>query len=198
MTRPAPARRRLVPPTLRDEPRDSACALFRSRRTRDRSDISHPSYERRQRRPGAPMPPWPSTIRGQGRSLALCSVAVARAACATRRSSSPPELGPNRRTFTHTQRKTVATLDSPLQVACALALNTKAEDEKRQRWHQGARSGAYQAGWRGELAGGGAPEVRAGPRRSAPCRPRTAAVVAADGAAGVPCAFASWVRLARS
>ena len=67
---------------------------------------------------------------------------------------------------THTQRKTVATLDSPLQVACALALNTKAEDAKRQRWHQGARSGAYQAGWRGELAGGGAPEVRAGPRLS--------------------------------
>ena len=32
--------------------------------------------------------------------------------------------------------------------------------------HQGARSGAYQAGWRGELAGGGAPEVRAGPRLS--------------------------------
>ena len=60
----------------------------------------------------------------------------------------------------------VATLDSPLQVACALALNTKAEDAKRQRWHQGARSGAYQAGWRGELAGGGAPEVRAGPRLS--------------------------------
>ena len=60
----------------------------------------------------------------------------------------------------------VTTLDSPLQVACALALNTKAEDAKRQRWHQGARSGAYQAGWRGELAGGGAPEVRAGPRLS--------------------------------
>ena len=60
----------------------------------------------------------------------------------------------------------IATLESPLQVACALALNTKAEDAKRQRWHQGARSGAYQAGWRGELAGGGAPEVRAGPRLS--------------------------------
>ena len=139
----------------------------RSTRTRDRSDISHPSYERRQRRPGAPMPPWPSTIRGQGRSLALCSVAVARAACATRRSSSPPGLGTNRRTcHSHAEKDPVATLDSPLQVACALALNTKAEDAKRQRWHQGARSGTYQAGWRGELAGGGAPEVRAGPRLS--------------------------------
>ena len=113
------------------------------------------------------MPPWPSTIRGQGRSLALCSVAVARAACATRRSSSPPGLGTNRRTcHSHAEKDPVATLDSPLQVACALALNTKAEDAKRQRWHQGARSGAYQAGWRGELAGGGAPEVRAGPRLS--------------------------------
>ena len=111
----------------------------------------------------------------------------------------PPGLGTNRRTcHPHADNTPVATLDSPLQVACTLALNTKAEDAKRQRWHQGARSGAYQAGWRGELAGGGAPEVRAGPRRSAPCRPRTAAVVAADGAAGVPCAFASWVRLARS
>ena len=105
--------------------------------------------------------------RGQGRSLALCSVAVAKAARATRRSSSPPGLGTNRRTcHSHAEKDPVATLDSPLQVACALALNTKAEDAKRQRWHQGARSGAYQAGWRGELAGGGAPEVRAGPRLS--------------------------------
>ena len=79
----------------------------------------------------------------------------------------PPGLGTNRRTcHPHADNTPVATLDSPLQVACALALNTKAEDAKRQRWHQGARSGAYQAGWRGELAGGGAPEVRAGPRLS--------------------------------
>ena len=166
MTRPAPARRRLVPPTLRDEPRDSVCAEIAVRRTRDRSDISHSSSDCRQRRPDAPNLPGRRQFKVADDLWLFRSVAVAKAARATRRSSSPPELGPNRRTCHHTQRKTVATLDSPLQVACALALNTKAEDAKRQRWHQGARSGAYQAGWRGELAGGGAPEVRAGPRLS--------------------------------
>ena len=167
MTRPASARRRLVPPTLRDEPRDSACALFRSRRTRDRSDISHSSYERRQRRPDAPNLPGRRQFKVADDLWLFRSVAVAKAARATRRSSSPPGLGTNRRTcHPHAEKDRVATLDSPLQVPCTLALNTKAEDAKRQRWHQGARSGAYQAGWRGELAGGGAPEVRAGPRLS--------------------------------
>ena len=92
MTRPAPARRRLVPPTLRDEPRDSACALFRSRRTRDRSDISHSSYERRQRRPDAPWPPGRRQFEVADDLWLFRSVAVAKAARATRRSSPPPEL----------------------------------------------------------------------------------------------------------
>ena len=98
--------------------------------------------------------------RGQGRSLALCSVAVARAACATRRSSSPPGLGTNRRTcHSHAEKDPVATLDSPLQVACALALNTKAEDAKRQRWAPrravGYVSGrvAGRVGWRRRSGG---------------------------------------------
>ena len=201
MTRQPPARRRLVPPTLRDEPRDSACALFRSRRTRDRSDISHSSYERRQRRPDAPNLPGRRQFKVADDLWLFRSVAVAKAARATRRSSSPPELGPNRRTcHPHAEKDPVATLDSPLQVPCTLALNTKAED---------ARSASAGTKARGRVRirpGGGARwlvavllrYVQARACRSAPCRPRTAAVVAADGAAGVPCAFASWVRLARS
>ena len=100
---------------------------------------------------------------------------------------------------THTQRKTVATLDSPLQVACALALNTKAEDAKRQRWAPRAQSGAYQAGWRGVVAGGGAPEVCAGPRLSLCSVPAAYSRRRGRGwGRWGPRAFASWVRLARS
>ena len=167
MTRPASARRRLVPPTLRDELRDSVCAQIAA----GGRGIG-PAYPTR-RFSAARAAPTRRGLPGR-RQFKVAddlwlfrSVAVAKAARATRRSSSPPELGPNRRTcHPHADNTPVATLDSPLQVACALALNTKAEDAKRQRWHQGARSGAYQAGWRGELAGGGAPEVRAGPRLS--------------------------------
>ena len=145
------------------------------------------------------MPPWPSTIEVKDDLWLFAPSQSLRRLVRQGEVAHPQNSQRTAAHVTHTQRKTVATLDSPLQVACALALNTKAEDAKRQRWHQGARSGAYQAGWRGELAGGGAPEVRAGPRLSlCSVPPRTAAVVAADGAAGVPCAFALWVRLARS
>ena len=189
MTRQPPARRRLVPPTLRDEPRDSACALFRSRRTRDRSDISHSSYERRQRRPDAPWPPWPSTIRCRTRSLALRSVAVARAARATSRSRPPPAgLSTNRRTChphadntpsppsTRPCRSRALSRSTPRPRTRSASAGTKARGRVRIR-----RGGG--ASW---LAAALRRYVQARVCRSAPCRPRTAAVVAADGAAGVP------------
>ena len=199
MTRPAPARRRLVPPTLRDEPRDSACALFRSRRTRDRSDISHSSYERRQRRPDAPNLPGRRQFKVADDLWLFRSVAVAKAARATRRSSPPPELGTNRRTcHPHADN----TPSPPLNRPCRSRALSRSTPRPRTR---SASAGTKARGRVRIRRGGGASWLAAALRRyvqarvcSAPCRPRTAAVVAADGAAGVPCAFASWVRLARS
>ena len=171
----------------------------RCRRMRNRSDISHSSYERRQRRPGAPMPPRASTFRGQGRSLALCSVAVAKAARATRRSSSPPGLGTNRRTcHPHAEKDR-----RHPRLAPAGRVHSRAQHQGR-----GREAPALGTKARGRVRirrGGGASWLAAALRRyvqarvcrSAPCRPRTAAVVAADGGAGVR-AFASWVWLARS
>ena len=200
MTRPAPARRRLVPPTLRDEPRDSACALFRSRRTRDRSDISHSSYERRQRRPDAPNLPGRRQFKVADDLWLFRSVAVAKAARATRRSSPPPELATTPPHMSPTRRERPS---PPSTRPCRSRAHSRSTPRPRTR---SASAGTKARGRVRIRRGGGASWLAAALRRyvqarvcrSAPCRPRTAAVVAADGAAGVPCAFASWVRLARS
>ena len=93
-----PARRRLVPPTRRDELRDSVCAQIAA----GGRGIG-PAYPTRRLSAGSAAP----TRRGlPGRrqfevadDLSLFrSVAVAKAARATRRSSPPPGLGTNRRT----------------------------------------------------------------------------------------------------
>ena len=73
---------------------------------------------------------------------------------------------------THTQqRKTVATLDSPLQVACTLALNTKAEDAKRQRWAPRRAVGC--------VSGGVAGRVGWRRRSGGTCRPASVALLRA-------------------
>ena len=202
MTRPASARRRLVPPTLRDEPSDSACAEIAAR-----GRGIGPTYPTRRLSAGSAAP----TRRGRGlpgrRQFKVAddlwlfrSVAVAKAARATRRSSSPPELGPNRRTcHPHAEKDR-----RHPRLAPAGRVHSRAQHQGR-----GREAPALGTKARGRVRirrGGGASWLAAALRRyvqarvcrSAPCRPRTAAVVAADGAAGVPCAFASWVRLARS
>ena len=101
---------------------------------------------------------------------------------------------------THTQRKTPS---PPSTRPCRSRAHSRSTPRPRTR---SASAGTKARGRVRIRRGGGASWLAAALRRyvqarvcrSAPCRPRTAAVVAADGAAGVPCAFASWVRLARS
>ena len=199
MTRPASARRRLVPPTLRDELRDSVCAEIAVRRTRDRSDISHSSYERRQRRPDAPNLPGRRQFKvaddlwlfapsqSLGRLVRRGEVAHPR----TRQE--PPHISPTRRQHpsppsTRPCRSRAHSRSTPRPRTRSASAGTKARGQVCIR-----RGGGVW--WLAAMLLG---YVQARTSRSAPCRPRTAAVVAADGAAGVPCAFASWVRLARS
>ena len=128
------------------------------------------------------------------------SVTVSRAARATSRSSPPPGLGTTRCTcHLHADN----TLLPPSTRPCRSRAHSRSTPRPRTR---SASAGTKARGRVRIRRGGGASWLAAALRRyvqarvcrSAPCRPRTAAVVAADGAAGVPCAFASWVRLARS
>ena len=199
MTRPASARRRLVPPTLRDEPSDSACAEIAAR-----GRGIGPTYPTRRTSAGSAAP----TRRGlPGRRQFevkddLWLFAPSQSLRRLVRQGEVAHPQDSERTaahVTHTQRKTPSPPSTRPCRSRALSRSTPwPRTRSASAGHQGARSGAYQAGWRGELAGGGARRYVQARVCSAPCRPRTAAVVAADGAAGVPCAFASWVRLARS
>ena len=195
-----PARRRLVPPTLRDELRDSACA-----------DIATagrgigPTYPTRRMSAGSAAPTRQTSLavdnsRSQTIFGSFAPSQSLRRLVRQGEVAHPPGLGTNRRTcHPHAEKDR-----RHPRLAPAGRVRTRAQHQGR-----GREAPALGTKARGQVRirrGGGASWLAAALRRyvqarvcrSAPCRPRTAAVVAADGAAGVPCAFASWLRLARS
>ena len=200
MTRPASARRRLVPPTLRDEPSDSACAEIAAR-----GRGIGPTYPTRRTSAGSAAPArrcLPGRRQFEVKDD-LWLFAPSQSLGRLVRQGEVAHPQDSERTaahVTHTQRKTPS---PPSTRPCRSRAHSRSTPRPRTR---SASAGTKARGRVRIRQGGGASWLAAALRRyvqarvcrSAPCRPRTAAVVAADGAAGVPCAFASWVRLARS